>query len=182
VSLVIRIVLVFIGVTIVVYLAFVLLLTVFPDFGGDIHPPEVVLRNETRNPVVIFLCDDAARLECRDRGWALNPRSTTGMYVTDVVPKGSRFAGEIVATSQTCDLVASARFSSDGGAFAIVVDDHSIDGRNDISPYAEKYAPGFSQQGIAPRTSCPDLVLDLAGGRLRGSVPGPSLGTLAHAD
>ena len=79
------------------------------------------------------------------------------MYVTNVVPSGNRFLGEVVAASHDCAVFARARFTSDGSDFAIVVDDHDIESRNGISPYGERYAPGLSQQGIAPRATCPDI-------------------------
>jgi hypothetical protein len=143
------------------------------DFG-DHFGPSVIIRNETAWPVVVFLCADAEDPECIYRGWDLNPRSSTRLSIAYVVRSGDQFIGQVVAASSRCAVLSRARFASDGDDFAVVVDEHAIEGRNRINTYSEWTAPGFAQQENAGRRGCSNI----GGGDPRHALAAPRAGRL----
>jgi hypothetical protein len=68
------------------------------------------------------------------------------------------FAGDVVVTNEKCEVMSRTQTDLKGD-FAVVVTADGVIAKGDISPYSERYAPGFSQ---APAfgfgtISCPGL-------------------------
>ena len=122
---------------------------------GDHFPPSVILRNATDSPVLFFICDSSNERDCQGR--LVKARSTASDYVTGFVDDGKAFSGELIATDEDCVVLARTTFVSDGSDFVVEVGDHVIRARDNISPYGEVYAEGFTQQGFAPYGPCPGV-------------------------
>jgi hypothetical protein len=121
---------------------------------GDRSPTAVITRNERTDAVVVFLCDDTRPIaDCRGR---LQPaRTTTYDPVREVGHDEDEFGGEVIVTTDGCEVVSRTRHQVSGDV-AVVIGQDGTTVRTDISPYSERYAPGFEVLGSpAKDVRCP---------------------------
>jgi hypothetical protein len=121
---------------------------------GDRSPVTVITRNESSEPVVAFLCDDARPLrDCRGR--RVPARATTMDNLGDVGHGEDAFTGDIIITNETCGVLSRTTHSGRGDAVVVIGSD-GVEFRTGISPAGERYASGFEVLEWSPRdVSCP---------------------------
>jgi hypothetical protein len=134
------------GVVVVAAIAtvYVALAVMFSGWG-DRSPAVVITRNEGVQPIVLFLCDDAYPItDCRGR--EMPGRSTVVDELQAVGHGGDQFAGEVIVTDESCAVLSRTK-QVGRGDMALVISPDKVELRTQISPYSERYAPGFEVLG-----------------------------------